>query len=153
MARNRTNTTIPNGQMRVPTFYASEVEESQYYHAVSVTSAIALAFGGIHCAGWAFVFPSLAEAQLWRVSSIIITAIAFAALILSLINIMQSRSPLLRRKSSRIGIRSFGDLILYSLPFYVIARVILLVGAFIALRALDSGMRSVVVWINFLPHI
>ena len=40
-------------------------------------SVVGIVFGGIHCAGWFFNFPSSDEAVLWRVSSTVVTGIAF----------------------------------------------------------------------------
>ncbi|KAF9556307.1 hypothetical protein CPC08DRAFT_711340 [Agrocybe pediades] len=153
MARNRSNTPIGEGKKRVPTFYAIEIEESQYNNAVALTSAIAISFGGIHCAGWTFNFPSHAEAQLWRVSSTITTAIAFAAFLFSLIKFAQAKSSMLKGKKCRTGIKVIGDLVLYSLPFYVVARLLILFAAFISLRSLSLSALSAVEWTSFLPHI
>ena len=38
---------------------------------------VGVVFGGIHCVGWFFNFPSSDEAMLWRVSSAVLTGTAF----------------------------------------------------------------------------
>ncbi|KAI9452255.1 hypothetical protein F5148DRAFT_1003373, partial [Russula earlei] len=62
--------------MRVGTFYphgwGSKLRLAFAWVAVV---AVTLAFGGIHCIGWSFNFPSSAEQTLWRVSSVTITAL------------------------------------------------------------------------------
>jgi len=44
----------------VPTFYAPRHRYSEWFHIVLLTSLGSI-FGGIHCAGWSFPFPSYAE--------------------------------------------------------------------------------------------
>ena len=73
---------ISVNDMKIPTFYASySARDSDTYGDASVhlicMSVVGLVFGGIHCVGWFFSFPSDAEAILWRVSSAVITSIAF----------------------------------------------------------------------------
>ena len=70
--------------MKVPTFYASDSARKSesagesdiiaFFFCMPVVGGV---FGGIHCAGWYFNFPSSAEAMLWRVSSAVLTGIAF----------------------------------------------------------------------------
>ncbi|KAH9952480.1 hypothetical protein BC827DRAFT_1372206 [Russula dissimulans] len=45
---------------------------------IILIAGIASAFGGIHCIGWSFTFPSGTERTLWRVASISITSIPIA---------------------------------------------------------------------------
>ena len=66
------------GDMKIPTFYATESEGDQDPVLILLCIPIVgVAFGGIHCAGWFFDYPSSAEAMLWRVSSAVLTGIAF----------------------------------------------------------------------------
>ena len=66
------------GDMKVPTFYSARkgAEKMTYIYFISVVGVV---FGGIHCAlaGWFFDFPSSNEVKLWRVSSAVLTCIAF----------------------------------------------------------------------------
>ena len=66
------------GEMKIPTFYVAEPGkigyELAYFLCMPVVGSV---FGGIHCIGWFFDFPSSAEAILWRVSSATLTGIAF----------------------------------------------------------------------------
>jgi len=64
------------GEKRFCTFYPEWDEGSiDRRHFTMVVTGIASAFGGIHCIGWSFTFPSSAERTLWRVASISITSV------------------------------------------------------------------------------
>ena len=134
------------GDMKVPTFYSSfkpnEEEKVGMFFVMSVTGAV---FGGIHCAGWFFTFPSSDEATLWRVCSAVLTSIAFFfPLLLSLGAAASGRIQILT-----------GVAIVIVLAFnaYVLSRLLLLVEAFISLRHLTPGMLALVKWTSFIPHI
>lgn len=58
----------------MPAFYAPETKEGQYFRMV-VFALFGIVFGGIHCAGWNFKFPTLIEQHLWRSTSLMITVI------------------------------------------------------------------------------
>ena len=66
------------GDMKIPTFYAESENNAGdgvgFFICMPVVGAV---FGGIHCIGWFFNFPSSAEAMLWRVSSAVLTVVAF----------------------------------------------------------------------------
>ena len=73
------------GGMRVSIFYAIDPDEFEIGSIVArlfCLPVVSVVFGGIHCVGWFFDFPSSAEAMLWRVSSVVLTGIAFLFLIL-----------------------------------------------------------------------
>ena len=76
------NSEIGVGDTKVPTFYASESGQMSESTVDAIARLICMSFvgavfGGIHCIGWFFDFPSSAEAMLWRVSSAVLTGIAF----------------------------------------------------------------------------
>ena len=52
------------GDMKVPIFYSSVGEMIAY---ILLMPLVGVVFGGIHCIGWFFNFPSSDEATLWRV--------------------------------------------------------------------------------------
>ena len=138
------------GDMKVPTFYAADPEEGRDLTAqIICMPIIGAVFGGIHCIGWFFDFPSSAEAMLWRVSSAVLTGIAFLfplfiAFLASLSNFINS-----------VSLRRYFAATLFSiiLLVYVVSRLILLVEAFISLRHLTPGMLALVTWTSFIPHI
>ena len=131
------------GNMKVPTFYSTskDGEEVAYIFFMSVVGVV---FGGIHCAGWFFNFPSSEEAMLWRVTSAVITGIAFLL-------------PLLFYLIVEAPSESFRGLLFVIVAFaviaYIVSRLILLVEAFISLRYLTPGMLTLVKWTSFIPHI
>ena len=66
------------GDMKILTFYALDSGEDRDEVArIICMSIVGVVFGGIHCVGWFFDFPSSAEALLWQVSSTVLTGIAF----------------------------------------------------------------------------
>ena len=142
------------GDMKVPTFYAFYVSESgrtsgevAILFCMSVVGGV---FGGIHCAGWYFDFPSSAEAMLWRVSSAVLTGIAFLFPIF--IGFMAFLSELIfsditRQDQFSIAVSTIIVLV------YVVSRLLLLVEAFISLRHFTPGMLELVKWTSFIPHI
>ena len=112
--------------------------------------AVGVVFRGIHCAGWFFTFPPSDEAILWRVSSAVLTGIAFLIplLLVLLASLKTSRSH------DRLELEQLAFYVLIIiLLVYVVSRLFLLVMAFIFLRHLTPGMLALVKWTSFLPHI
>ena len=131
------------GNMKVPTFYStSHVGDEVGY--VFFMSVVGVVFGGIHCAGWFFNFPSNAEAMLWRVSSAVLTGIAFILPLLYYL-IMEASTDVVRLVVYVIAVLAF--------IVYVASRLLLLAEAFISLRYLTLGMLALVEWTSFIPHI
>ena len=130
------------GDMKVPTFYSPDKDEDGAAY-IFFMSVVGVVFGGIHCAGWFFNFPSSDEAMLWRVSSVVLTGIAFLLPLLLYL--------LLRVLSEWQGVQVVIGVL--TIIVYVVARLLLLVEAFISLRHLTPGMLTLVKWTSFLPHI
>ena len=130
--------------MKVPTFYAlsKEKNELQNFFFFPVVGVI---FGGIHCAGWFFDFPSSDEAMLWRVSSAVLTGSPVLILILTFLLLCIFDEP----QMSYFGF----PVLAIVLQAYVVSRLFLLVEAFISLRDLTPGMLAIVKWTSFIPHI
>jgi hypothetical protein len=68
MRRGSTRFILPSGPRRPRGF------------SIFLVVAITVAFGGIHCIGWTFTFPSSTERTLWRVASLSITCVPVAFL-------------------------------------------------------------------------
>ena len=133
------------GDMKISTFYAESKPQSArdaipFIFCMSVVGGV---FGGIHCAGWFFDFPSSAEAMLWRFSSAVLTGIAF------LIPIIVVFLGVLFIVQEYFAVAVSAIIILV----YVVSRLLLIVEAFISLRHLTPGMLALVKWTSFLPHI
>ena len=127
------------------TFYSStSIDDVNYVAYALMMSGVGVVFGGIHCIGWFFIFPSSEEARLWRVSSVVLTGIALLSPLLAFQHIASSGSPwdrFLIHVSTII------------LIVYIVSRLLLLVEAFISLRHLTPGMLALVRWTSFIPHI
>ena len=134
---------VSTGDMNVPTFYStSEVGRRRYIFFMSTAGVV---FGGIHCAGWFFIFPSSDEAILWRTSSAVLTGIAFLLPLLHFLSVHFNARD--RWASFAIAVPTIILLV------YVVSRLLLLVEAFISLRHLTPGMLALVKWTSFIPHI
>ena len=133
LVTSRQNNINP-GDMRVPTTYSSisKTADDRAGVALLLMSITGVIFGGIHCAGWLFVFfPSSAnQAILWRLSSGVLTGITY----ISHENFHISHA--IHLKIARpIG---FGGVMLVFI--FMLSRLLLLVQAFISLRHLTPGM-------------
>ena len=133
------------GAMKVPTFYsASQDKKEAIFISMSVVGVV---FGGIHCAGWFFTFPSSDEAMLWRISSAVLTGIAFLLPLLIYLFVPKDIS------NTHLWESFFVALLIIIILAYVMSRLLLLVEAFISLRYLTPGMLALVKWTSFIPHI
>ena len=141
------------GDMKVPTFYASEPAGSEITGDIIARliciPVVGVVFGGIHCVGWYFNFPSSAEAMLWRVSSAVLTGMAFLMPIFAFFVVFLSQFINSTSLKEQFTVAFSSIMILV----YVVSRLILLVEAFISLRHLTPGMLALVTWTSFLPHI
>ena len=137
--------------LRVPTFYSSNDDDDggiTFLFAV----CIATAFGAIHCIAWSFHFTTLQERWAWRISAILVSALPISLIsgaLLSPTFADDENKPIWMKLY-----KEFMILILILMSFlYIIARIILLVLPFVALRALPPGAYVQLNWVSFLPHI
>lgn len=145
---------------RLPIFVAQhgiyDTASETYYLYLSVAIAlIAMAFGGIHCAAWNFEFSSYAEKIIWRTSSSLIVLIPclFFTYMLPLWLVVRIWGA---GSTSGIFFRIVGSghrAMTKVIPLYLLARVILLLEAFITLRNLPEGAYVMVKWSKYIPHI
>jgi len=139
-------------EKRVDTFYPSKWGwgTASKYFSVFLVATTTVAFGGIHCIGWSFTFPSNSEQILWRVSSLSITGIPISLLPLCLFVAFVIDRLLLRRRFDAICLKTT-LLLLFSL--YILSRLALLVLPFLSLRSLPPAAFHIVHWTSFIPHI
>ena len=137
---------------KIPTFYAIELEpesDSEKFRYIAprlfCMPIVGLVFGGIHCVGWFFDFPSNDEAMLWRVSSAVLTGIAFLLPIIFL-----TSAVLMETKIGSVVVLGGVAVFAIMLVAYVVSRLLLLVEAFISLRHLTPGMLALVKWTSFI---
>ena len=136
------------GDMKVPIFYSAEREEDEIAYILCMP-VVGVVFGGIHCVGWFFNFPSSVEAMLWRVFSAVLTGIAFLLpIFLTFVGLFLGISNGFRHQR-----RYFITFFSIILQIYLVSRFLLLVEAFISLRHLTPGMLVSVKWTSFIPHI
>ena len=141
---------VNTGDMKVPTFYSTTSKDISGDAFIFFMSIVGVVFGGIHCAGWFFTFPSSDEAMLWRVCSVVLTGIALLIPpLVPLIYFLEKTLKLSHNQSIYILVPFFTIILLA----YVASRLLLLVEAFISLRFLTPGMLALVKWISFIPHI
>ena len=144
------------GQMSVPTFYADEDDSD--WMVESATSSfgylVAVIFGALHLAGWNFFFQFPIERDIWRVASIIITAVAAVAFISNIFGLIR-RYYIEGTESLFFYIlsRSISYLASFSLSLYLPTRLVLLVEALFLLKDLPPGVFVVVQWTLFIPHV
>ena len=143
LSLNKFNT----GDMKVPTFYSTNQSGDAHIYFMSIVGII---FGGIHCVGWFFNFPSWKEAMLWRISSSILTGVA---LLLPLFSTFFCYLWNRNTSSSKSYLKRY-IVIVFTILFvvYLVSRLLLLVEAFISLRDLTPGMLALVKWTSFIAH-
>jgi len=130
-------------EKRVDTFYPAEwVETSEKFSFIFVAT-LTLAFGGIHCIGWSFTFPSSTEQTLWRVASLIITCVPIVIFLLTVV------------LNVGLGVYGFCSSMAFILLllFYILGRFALLVLPFLSLRSLPPAAFHVIHWDSLIPHI
>jgi hypothetical protein len=130
---------------RVNTFYPCGWDSTSGRGALLVM-AIASAFGGIHCIGWSFRFPSSTEQTLWRVASVSIVGVP---IIFSPTILLLSDGPGMNRASDWCATITT----LIQLFLYIFSRLALLILPFLTLRSLPPAAYHVVHWTSFIPHI
>jgi len=103
-------------------------------------------FGGLHCIGWDFTYPTAFEQHLWRASSLAITVIPF--IVAPIDYILENFD--LDIKVIRLTL----DLIMTILLFvYVPARLSLIAQALALLRNQPQTAFIAVEWTKYIPHI
>ncbi|KAF9536000.1 hypothetical protein CPC08DRAFT_88580 [Agrocybe pediades] len=149
------------GSMKVPAFYYSEGVTSMDRRSVVRNQIrsflVAAVFGAIHCAGWSdkIIFHTRTVSLLWRISSVIITGLPLlwiSLLISSQIGHADLDSEVLEN-ANEVLMRVTYLLSFYSIPFYIIARIILLILTFVELRYIPEGALKNIPWANVLPFI
>jgi len=128
-------------EKRVDTFYPHKWAPTSKIVSIFLVISITEAFGGIHCIGWTFTFPSSTERTLWRIASLSMTCVPVAFPPLLLISNMLGSDPYLAMPSMSL------------LLLYVLSRLALLVLPFLCLRSLPPTAFHVVHWASFIPHV
>ena len=139
--------------LRVPTFYSSD-DHDHDDEGIPFLLAVCIAtgFGAIHCIAWSFHFTTLQERWAWRISAILVSALPISLILVALLC-----PTFVADENKPIWMELYEDfmiLIMILMSFlYIIARIILLVLPFVALRALPPDAYVQLDWVSFLPHI
>ena len=112
-------------------------EKVHYYFAVCLTGVITGIFGACHLIAWDFLYPSLVEQLLWRISS---TYCALTPFLMALLVWL---------------IKTDKGIVPFATAFYLysLARVYLLVAIFISLRSVSADVYQTVNWSLYFPHL
>ncbi|KAF8518537.1 hypothetical protein BU17DRAFT_48575 [Hysterangium stoloniferum] len=126
-------------------------ENTRFYQIVVTGAAVGTIFGTIHCIAWNFEFPSRVENDLWRASSLVVTAIPVLLIITEVVyrGVFTSMAYGLLLKT---GGSIYIVLSVMSVFLYITARIILLTEAVISLRRLPHSALDGVQWVLSIPH-
>jgi len=149
-----TTSTIRPGASHVPSFYAPTTNTDRWSRMV-VFALFGVIFGGLHCIGWFFEYPTHLEKTLWRATSLAITVIPLIVAPIDLLLATQLRTHEIKycKTFERTAILAL-DLIMTILLFiYVPARLCLIALALALLRNQHPTAFVAVDWTNYVPHL
>ena len=149
-----TTSDIRPGASYVPSFYAPSTQSDRWSRMV-VFAFFGVIFGGLHCIGWNFEFPTHAEQMLWRSTSLGIAAIP---LIVAPIDFLLALRLRIRDINScpifEKGALLILDFVVTFLLFvYVPARLSLIAQALALLRSQPASALTAVDWTKYVPHL
>ena len=145
----------------VPTFYVPMPQYYEFSHAPLLLILGSL-FGGIHCAGWYFPFPTYVEQKLWRIASLAVTIIPIGGVVAGFIiaNVILLFFAIVRfmklyplGSGVNAGRVAGGVTIPLCILMYMAARVVLLGLALELLRNQPPSAYLAVDWTRFYPHV
>ncbi|PBK58766.1 hypothetical protein ARMSODRAFT_946153 [Armillaria solidipes] len=125
-------------------------------------------FGVFHCAAWSFHFPSHAEMVLWRLSSItVVIGLFLAGHLAGILIIMEWVDPEWTSKPVSVFLRAWRDdktwpfiltcilgfMTIVAIVSYIVARIMLIILAFLQLRSLPLSTFCAVQWTTYIPHV
>jgi len=143
-----TTSTVTHNSFHVPSFYSPTTKSDKYSRMV-VFAFFGIIFGGLHCIGWNFTYPTAFEQHLWRASSL---AISIIPLVVAPIDYILENYKL--DKGFFKVVRLTLDLIMTILLFiYVPARLTLIGQAFALLRKQPQDAFLAVDWNQYIPHL
>jgi len=141
-----TTNTVRPGSIHVPTFYAPRTMSDRYSRMI-VFAIFGVIFGGIHCIGWNFSFPTRLERSFWRINSLVLTVVPFIAAPVDWV--LENR----RRKVIPFVRIALELLMTALLAIYVLSRVSLIIQALTLLRKQPTDAFIAVDWTKYIPHI
>ncbi|KAJ7727059.1 hypothetical protein B0H16DRAFT_1697826 [Mycena metata] len=137
----------PLSSTSVPSLYSIEIstEDNQQLVNFAGVYGVGSIFGGIHCAAWNALFPSMAEMWIWRISSVFIAAYP----VLTFLTVAISAwAP-----DNNIAMSVLGSFFVVGLVVYPICRLFLIILSFTTLRSLPASAFVDINWSNYIPHL
>lgn len=119
-------------------------------------------YGACHAAAWHFIFPTILERELWRISSLIIVGLTAPSTLLALMIFNQDADRIwyeaikvyLKRKLGETAYRCLVEApVTILLGILFVARAYLMIESFSSLRDLPEGSYRTTPWERYLPHI
>ncbi|KAF9480162.1 hypothetical protein BDN70DRAFT_640829 [Pholiota conissans] len=143
---------VEDTQECVHSFYAMNTSDTESNWIVGIVSVIGIIFGGIHCMGWSFLFPTRVEAVVWQVASVIVTTVP----VLMAVSVVSQSMCTPQTFCLEVFFEDPKEVlatvaIYFGSPLYIIARLVLLIEALVALRYLPGEALLEVRWAPFLP--
>ncbi len=150
---------IPSGATHVPTFYSPKTDAEMAVFRI-IFPIFGAVFGGLHCLGWTFTFPTGAEQIIWKLGSItiaIIPLLYFLIAFFSTFNTGDGWSATWKLRPIKAVLRGFALVVaMFSIALasvYLFARMTLLIEALVLLRKQPKTVLLVVDWTKFVPHL
>ncbi|TFK60321.1 hypothetical protein BDN72DRAFT_940349, partial [Pluteus cervinus] len=130
---------IERGARHVPMFYGRGIRVEDLLRIRLMSCLIGMIFAGIHFIAWNSHFPTHVELLLWRSSSLVVLVIPF---LVGLFGIILALLMAIRW-------------VLYTLGpiLYILARLSLIIQAFISLRDLQPTVFQNIAWTSYIPHL
>ena len=149
-----TSSTIRPGASHVPSFYAP-VRESDRWSRMVVFALFGIIFGGLHCIGWYFKYPTQSEQTLWRATSLAITVIPLVVAPIDFLLATRLQNPDVSscQKSERMALLILDLMVTILLFVYVPARLSLIAQALALLRDQPPTALIAVDWTKYVPHL
>ena len=150
-----TTSTIRPDAPHVPSFYASTTNSDRWSR-MAVFALFGVIFGGLHCIGWFFEYPTHSEQTLWRAMSLAITVIP---LIVAPIDLLLATRLRIRDIKScetfeRTALLALDFIMTILLFIYVPARLCLIALALASLRTYQlSTAHFAIDWTQYVPHL
>ncbi|KAJ7903376.1 hypothetical protein B0H14DRAFT_2328917 [Mycena olivaceomarginata] len=133
----------PLSSSSVPSFWASDENETEIIFGFLFECLVGIVFGAIHCAAWNTGFPTAEEMWIWRSCSLSVTAIPILWL-----------ASFLCTRINSLAVLVLGTMLVFLfLLIYVLARIPLLLFPFMVLRSLPPAAFADVNWSVYIPHL
>ncbi|TFK60408.1 hypothetical protein BDN72DRAFT_850540, partial [Pluteus cervinus] len=156
---------IDKGARFVPMFYGYKASEGDLLRIRLTSCIIGMIFAGIHFIAWSSHFPTHLELVLWRSSSLVVLVIPFFVGLFGILlrdwdfateaskadewilSLGWGTIPTMLLRALRRALYILGPIL------YILARISLIVQAFISLRDLQPTIFQNIAWTSYIPHL